>query len=190
MNLDKLQAEIEVLRDIFNEAWLENWGFVPFTQAEFEEVGSLLKSVVDNGFIQIGEVDGIPVSFIVCLPNINEFIADLNGRLFPFGWLRLLWRIKTSHPRSVRVALMGIRRNYQRGLTGSGISLAMISGIKPYVLSRGVSEVEMGWILEDNKSMRSIIENIGGVVAKRYRMYEKVLPPVSVQFDAQPAASA
>lgn len=172
---EHLLEEIEILRDIFNEAWSENWGFVPFTEAEFKDVGTMLKSLVDNDFIKIGEIDGSPVSFIVCLPNVNEAIRDLNGRLFPLGWLKLLWRIKVSHPKSVRVALMGVRKNYQRGLTGSGISLAMISAIKQPVLDRGATEVEMGWILEDNKSMRNIIEGISGVVAKRYRIFEKSL---------------
>jgi hypothetical protein len=172
---DRLTEEFELLRDIFNDAWQDNWGFVPFTEAEFKDVGSLLKSLVDKDFIKIGEIDKVPVSFIVCLPNINESIDDLQGRLFPFGWLKLLWRLKVSHPKSARVALMGIRKQYQHGLTGSGISLTMIEAIKLPVLRRGVKEVEMGWILEDNKSMRSIIEGIGGVVAKRYRVYEKSL---------------
>lgn len=172
---NEIHHEVEVLRDIFNEAWDDNWGFVPFTEAEFRELGTLLKSIVDVDFIRIGELDGEPISFIVCLPNINEFIADLNGRLLPFGWAKLLMRLKTSHPRSVRVPLMGIRKEFQRGLTGSGISLGMIHAIKDPVLRHGATEVEMGWILEHNKSMRSIIEAIGGVVAKRYRVYEKVL---------------
>ena len=134
-----------------------------------------MKSIVDVDFIKIGELDGEPISFIVCLPNINEFIADLNGRLLPFGCAKLLLRLKTSHPKSVRVPLMGIRKEFQGGLTGSGISLGMIHAIKDAVLRHEATEVEMGWILEHNKSMRSIIEAIGGVVAKRYRMYEKVL---------------
>jgi hypothetical protein len=172
---DRFDDEIELLRDIFNDAWQDNWGFVPFTKAEFKEIGTMLKSLVDKDFIKIGEIDGKPVSFIVCLPNINESIIDLNGRLFPFGWIKLLWRVKVSHPKSVRVALMGVLKDYQRGLTGSGISLAMIKSIKQPVLRHGATEVEMGWILEDNKSMRNIIEGIGGVVAKRYRVYEKSL---------------
>ena len=170
-----LERDIDVLRDVFNEAWTDNWGFVPFTQAEFREIGTLLKSVVDPDFIKIGELDGRAISFIVCLPNVNEFLHDLDGRLFPFGWLKLLMRIKTSHPKSVRVPLMGIRKDWQRGLTGSGISLEMIHAIKGPVLKRGATEVEMGWILEHNQSMRRIIEAIGGVVAKRYRLFEKDL---------------
>ena len=107
---DQIFDECELLRDIFNDAWQDNWGFVPFTAAEFKDVGTMLKSLVDKDFIKIGEIDGEPVSFIVCLPNINESIADLNGHLFPFGWMNLLWRLKVSHPKSVRVALMGIRK--------------------------------------------------------------------------------
>ena len=172
---DQIVDEIELLRDIFNDAWQDNWGFIPFTSAEFKEIGTMLKSLVDKDFILVGEIDGKPVSFIVCLPNINESISDLNGRLFPFGWAKLLWRLKVRHPKSVRVALMGIRKPYQRGLTGSGIALAMIESVKKSILRQSTTEVEMGWILEDNKSMRNIIEGIGGVVAKRYRVYEKSL---------------
>jgi hypothetical protein len=172
---DDMNTELEVLRDIFNEAWGQNWGFVPFTETEFRELGTLLKSIVDVDYVKIGELDGEPIAFIVCLPNINEFIADLNGRLLPFGWLKLLRRLKNSNPTSVRVPLMGIRKEFQGGLTGSGISLAMIHAVKDAVLRHDATEVEMGWILEHNKSMRSIIEAIGGVVAKRYRLYEKIL---------------
>ena len=135
----------------------------------------MLKMLVDDDYIKIGEIDGVAVAFIVGLPNINEVIGDLNGRLFPLGWLKLLWRVKVSRPKSVRVALMGVRKGYQRGLTGSGISLAMIDAIKRAFLVRGATEVEMGWILEQNKSMRSIIESIGGKLSKRYRVYAKSL---------------
>ena len=172
---DRLRSEIELLRDIFNDAWCENWGFVPFTTAEFQEVGTLMKSLVDKDFVQIGEVDNEPMAFIVALPNLYEVIHDLNGRLLPVGWLKLLWRAKVKYPNSARVALMGVRREYQRGLTGTGISLAMIEAIKHALLRCDMNEVEMGWVLEENKSMRSIIESIGGKLAKRYRIYRKAL---------------
>ncbi len=181
LNREKFFDEIEILRDIFNDAWTDNWGFVPFTEDEFKDVGAMLKSLVDDNFIKIGEIDGVPVAFIACIPNINEAIDDLNGRLFPLGWLKLLWRLKVSHPKSARVPLMGVRKQYQQGLTGSGISLALTAAIKDALLARGVTEVEMGWILEENKSMRTIIESIGGVVAKRYRIYEKSLVPSGSQ---------
>lgn len=168
-------AEIELLRDIFNEAWSDNWGFLPFTEAEFNDVGTVLKSLVHEDYIKIGEIDGKAVSFIVALPNINEAIRDLNGRLLPLRWIKFLWRMKVMRPKTLRVALMGVRKNYQQGLTGSGISLNMIDGIRQAVLDHGGTEVEMGWILEQNKSMRSIIESIGGKLAKRYRIYTKQL---------------
>jgi hypothetical protein len=176
LNRKNFHDEIELLRDIFNDAWQDNWKFVPFTAAEFRDIGMILKSLVDDEYIKIGEIDGVAVAFIVALPNINEAIHDLNGRLFPLGWIKLLWRIKVARPKSARVALMGVRKPFQAGLTGSGISLAMIASIKQALLERGATEVEMGWILEENKSMRSIIEAIGGVLAKRYRIYEKPLP--------------
>lgn len=173
---ENFNEEIELLRDIFNEGWSENWGFVPFTQAEFNDVGTVLKSLVHEDYIKIGEIDDKPISFIVCLPNINEAIRDLNGRLLPLSWMKFLWRMKVSRPKSARVALMGVRKIYQQGLTGSGISMTMIESVRQALLRHGVTEVEMGWILEQNRSMRGIIEKVGGKVAKRYRIYEKELP--------------
>ena len=94
----RFDAEIELLRDIFNDAWAENWGFLPFTTAEFHELGRNLRFLVDPGLIRIAEVDGEPAAFIVVVPNINEAIRGLGGRLLPFGWAKLLWRLKVRHP--------------------------------------------------------------------------------------------
>ena len=107
--LDRSQksAELERLRSIFNDAWQGNWGFVPFTGREFQALGRLLLLVVPNDLIWLAEIDGEAVGFIVMLPNINEAVADLNGRLLPWGWAKLLWRLKVRLPASGRVPLMG-----------------------------------------------------------------------------------
>ena len=170
-----LDQELEILHDIFNDAWAENWGFVPFTKEEFTALGTTLKVMVDDDFVQIAEVDGEPAAFIVALPNLNEVIRDLNGKLFPFGWAKLLWRLKVSYPKSARVALMGVRKRYQQSLLGTALSLSVIDAIKVPVVNRGMTEVEMSWILEENRSMCKIIEALGGVAYKRYRIYEKDL---------------
>jgi hypothetical protein len=167
--------DLEVLRDIFNDAWFNNWGFVPFTKAEFSDIGELLTLVVDDDFVQIAEIDNRPVAMIVTLPNINEIIRDLNGRLLPFGWLRLLWRLKVRYPTSARVPLMGVRREYQHTRLGPALAFMVIDAVRQGVIRRGIREVEMSWILEDNDGMRNIIETIGGKVYKRYRVYEKDL---------------
>ena len=170
-----LREELEILRELFNDAWSANWGFVPFTQAEFHEIGRALTLLVDDDFVQIAEVDGQPAAFMVALPNVNECIADLDGRLLPLGWLKLLWRLKVRYPRSARIPLMGVRRRYHHSFLGPGLAFLVIEAIHRAVQRRGIEWVEMSWILEDNAGMRNIIETLGGEDYKRYRLYEKPL---------------
>ena len=170
-----LDRDIAVLRDIFNDAWAGNWGFVPFTEAEFRQLGQLVRWLVDPGFVQIAEIDGDPVAMIAVLPNINEAIADLDGRLLPFGWAKLLWRLKRRHPMGVRVALMGVRRHLQRSRLGNALAMLVIDAARQTGLRRGATQAEMSWILEDNRGMCSIIESLGGRCYKRYRIYGKPL---------------
>jgi hypothetical protein len=171
-NLDR---DLKSICSIFNDAWEHNWGFVRFTDEEFLAIGHLMLLLVSDDFIQIAEVDGEPAAFIVMLPNVNEVIADLNGRLLPFGWLKLLWRLKVRYPHSARVPLMGVRQKYQSTRLGPGLAFAVIHAVRNASVARGIDNVEMSWILENNAGMRNIIETIGGRVTKRYRVYEKAL---------------
>lgn len=167
--------EFELLRDIFNDAWSRNWGFVPFTAPEFAELAKTLALVLDDDNVQIAELDGRPVAFIVVLPNINEAARDLDGRLLPFGWARLLWRLKVRRPKTARVPLMGVRKEFQHSVLGPALAFLVIDAVRVGLVNRGVENVEMGWILEDNSGMRNIIESIGGVEYKKYRVYGKQL---------------
>ncbi len=171
----QLQQELEILRDIFNDAWAGNWGFTPFTEAEFADIGKLLTLLVDDDFVQIAEIDDRPVAMIVALPNINEVIRDLNGRLLPIGWLKLLWRLKVGYPETARVPLMGVRKEYQQKRLGPALAFMVIDAVRQGLIRRKIRNVEMSWILEDNSGMRNIIETIGGTASKRYRVYEKPL---------------
>ena len=171
----RFDEEISLLRDIFNDAWAENWGFVPFTEAEFQELGKNLKFLLDEEYIQIAEVDGEAAAFIIGMPNINEAIRDLGGKLFPFGWLKLLWRLKIRRPSSGRVPLMGVRQKFQRTRLGPGLAFLIIDAVRAELHKRGAHRLELSWILEGNAGMRNIIESIGGVAYKRYRVYERQL---------------
>jgi hypothetical protein len=131
--------------------------------------------IVDFELIKIAEVDGAPAAFMVVLPNINEAIRDLNGRLLPFGWLKLLWRLKVRFPETARIPLMGVRKQYHDSLLGAALAFMVIQAAQPRAIKRGIKKVEMSWILEDNKGMHDIIESIGGVAYKRYRIYRKDL---------------
>ena len=102
-----LQEELAIIKEIYEEAWAENWGFLPITEAEFAELGQHMKLLVEDDFVQIAEIDGMPCAMLVAFPNLHEVIHDLQGRLWPLGWLKILWRMKVSYPKTGRVALMG-----------------------------------------------------------------------------------
>jgi hypothetical protein len=169
------QEDMNIILSIFNDAWSKNWGFIPFTQKEFEHLGKDLKLLVDEELVSIAEVDGIPAAFMILLPNLNEVIHDLNGRLLPFGWLKILHRLKVKHPTTARIPLMGIRRQYHDSLLGAMLAYSVITALQEPAVKRGIKQVELSWILEDNKGMRNIIEDIGGSVYKTYRIYTKDL---------------
>jgi hypothetical protein len=171
----RFDEELAVLRDIFNDAWSDNWGFVPFTEAEFKDLGHTLKVLIASELIQIAEVDGVPAAFIVALPNVNEVIKDFNGKLLPFNWAKLLWNLKVKFPKSSRVPLMGVRKSFHNTPLGPGLAFLVIDAVRHHLVARGVEQVELSWILEDNDGMRNIIEAIGGRDYKRYRVYEKEL---------------
>jgi hypothetical protein len=167
--------DMKIIEDIFNDAWSENWGFIPYTEAEFKQLAKDFKLILDLELIKIAEVDGSPAAFMVVAPNINEAIRDLNGRLLPFGWLKLLWRLKVRYPQTARIPFMGVRKQYQGSLLGAALAFMVIIAGQPYGISRGLKKVELSWILEDNKGTRDIIESIGGTVYKTYRVYGKDL---------------
>ena len=171
----QLLEDAAIMRSIFNDAWQSNWGFVPLAEVDWADTVKTLAMLMPDDYIQIAEYDGEPVAFIVALPNINEAARDLGGRLLPFGWAKLLWRLKVRHPRSARIPLMGVRQSFQHSRLGPTLAFMVIDAVRKALHARGVKDVEMGWILEDNDGMRNIIETIGGKAYKRYRMYQKEL---------------
>ena len=171
----QLAQEAAIMLEIFNDAWANNWGFVPLTHDEFLDTVKTLTPLMPDDYVQIAEYEGKPVAFIVALPNINEVIRDLGGRLMPFGWAKLLWRLKVRHPRTARVPLMGVRQEFQHSRLGPTLAFMVIDAVRKALHARDVTDVEMGWVLEDNDGMRNIIETIGGAAYKRYRVYQKRL---------------
>lgn len=174
-DLSRYRAELRVILDIFNDAWAENWGFVPFTEAEVEQAAVAMRPLIHRDLIWIAEVDGTPACMVVCLPNLDEAIAGLDGRLLPFGWLKLLWRLKVTGVRTCRIPLMGLRRAYHRTLLGSALMLMVLASLRAGMLRRGFERAELSWILEDNTAMRRIIDDLGARIYKTYRLYEKPL---------------
>ena len=171
----QMKEELAILRDIFNDSWSGNWGFTPFTEAEFADVGELITLLIDDGFIQIAEIEGRPVAMFVVVPDVNQAAKDLNGRLLPFGWLKLLWRLKVRYPSRARSMLMGVRQEFQNKRLGPVLAFMVLEAARQALVRRKIDKVEMSWVLEDNEGMKSIALALGGVLYKRYRVYEKSL---------------
>lgn len=171
----KYVEDLAIVIDIFNDAWSENWGYVPFTEAEIAHFAKELKPLVRTESLCLAEVDGEPVAMAICLPNLNEAIADLDGRLLPFGWAKLLWRLKIGPMRSARVPLFGVRRRYHGSPMGAALAYGVIDRLRCDHAVLGFREAELSWVLEDNMAMRRMIEAVGGRAYKTYRLFEKAL---------------
>jgi GNAT superfamily N-acetyltransferase len=172
----RFAEEAALILDILNDAWSTNWGFVPLTPAEVAHVGKKLKPIVFGDLIRIAEYEGVPVGFMIALPDINELTRDLGGRLFPFGWAKLLWRLRKPKTKRIRVPLMGIRKSLQGHRIASLMAFQMIEYIRrDAVASYGGVSGEIGWILDDNGPMRSIADAIEAKVNRTYRVFEKPL---------------
>ena len=172
----KFEEEAAIILAILNDAWSDNWGFVPLTPPEIKDVGVKLKPIVFNDLIRIAELDGKPVAFMITLPDLNEAIAPLNGSLLPFGWAKLLLWLRKPQVRTMRVPLMGVVKELQSSRMASQLAFMMIeyirqASVKHYGASRG----EIGWILDDNQGMRSIADTLDTRMNKVYNVYERDL---------------
>jgi len=170
MRKREMAAEVARFMDVYNEAWGDNWGFVPITDAEVEFQAKNLKQVIDEDWAFMAEKDGEVVGAALTLPDVNQVLAKLNGRLLPFGWLRfLLGRRKIDQ---LRVFALGVKHDYRHSGVAAGLYLKHLeTAARPGTIEGG----EMGWILETNGPMNRAMEGMGGKVVKRYRIYEKEL---------------
>ncbi len=172
----RFDAEARLVLSILNEAWAANWGFVPLTDAEIAHASHKLRPIMFPDLIRIAEVDGEPVAFMLTLPDINELTRDLDGRLLPFGWAKLLWRLRKPRVSRMRVPLMGVRRHLQGTRMASMLAFMMIEATRrASVANYGATRGEIGWILEDNAPMRSIAVAIEATITRTYRIFEKDL---------------
>jgi hypothetical protein len=167
--------DLAIIFSIFNDAWAQNWGFVPFTPNEFSHLAKDLKLLIEEDFVSIAYLDDIPAAFIIMLPNLNEVIHDLNGALFPVGWLKILWRLKVKYPQSGRILLMGVLSKYHESMLGAALAYRVIGDIQQAAIEYGIKKVELSWVLEDNAGMRNIIKDGGAREYKTYRIYSKEL---------------
>lgn len=172
----KFDQEAALILAILNDAWSDNWGFVPLTDSEIAYAGKKLKPIVFNDLIRVAEVDGEPVAFMMTLPDLNELTGDLNGRLFPFNWIKLLWRLRAPKVRTMRVPLMGVVKRMQNTRLASQLAFMMVEYTRRSATANyGATRGEFGWVLEDNQGMRAISDALEGHANRIYRIYGKTI---------------
>ena len=169
-----LHNELRKIIEILNSAWSENWGFVPFTELEINKMAKDMKMFADPNGIILAELEGKPIGMAVMLPNIYDMIYDLKGKLFPFGFLKLLWRIKKKKYQSGRLLLLGVKKEFRNTSLG-GMSILLYAESHRRSIEAGIKWGELSWTLEDNKAVNIGIEFMGGKRYKTYRIYEKKL---------------
>jgi hypothetical protein len=170
MRKREMAAEVRRFMDVYNEAWGQNWGFVPITDAEVEFQAKNLKQVIDEEWTFMAEKDGEVIGAALTLPDINQVMAKMNGRLLPFGWAKfLLGRRKIDR---LRVFALGVKHDYRHTGVAAGLYL---EHIKMAALPDQIHWGEMGWILETNEPMNRAMEGMGGKIVKKYRLYERSL---------------
>ena len=170
------EQEIQTVLAILNDAWSDNWGFVPFTPEEIAYAGKKMKPIIHPELNMIAEVDGVPVAFMMTLPDMNSALKRINGKLFPFGWAHLLRWLKKPMGADMRVPLMGVKRELQNSRLASQLAFMLIDRIKEnstrvFHSRRG----EIGWILDDNQGMIAIADAIDCTINREYMIFAKPL---------------
>lgn len=176
VNKSRFNEEAVLILGLLNDAWSDNWGFVPLTDAEIAYAGRKLKSIVFEDLIRVAELEGEPVAFMITLPNLNEVLKSLNGSLFPFGWAKLLWWLRAPKVKTARVPLMGVVKRHQASRLASQIAFLMIEYTRRAAIANyGTSRAEIGWVLDDNHGMRAMAEAVDSRINREYVVYEKTL---------------
>ena len=169
------KEDVRVVMEVFNDAWSENFHFVPMTEPELAKMVEDMKLLLDEQIALIAEIDGKPAAISVALPNLSEASRDIHGRLFPFGLAKLLYRLKVQRTKSARLVLLGIKKEFRNKKRYGGLSTALYVEMAKRGAQVGYEWGELGWTLEDNRPVNLGIKAMGGSVYKRYRIYEKSL---------------
>lgn len=175
LRLDRLAEEAEIARDLFNDAWAENWGFVPLQKVDMQAMVKGFKPFLFKECAAVAELDGKPICLALAVPNIAELNAGLGGRPSPLGWLKIAWRVLRPRYRSARMILFGLRREYRASLAGLAAIMktsgAMINGGRRL----GVATLEAGWVLDNNHQVLRMLRSVGFRRCRVYGIYRKPL---------------
>lgn len=172
----RYDEEVRTALHILNDAWSGNWGFVPFTEREIAYAAKKLKPVIHPELVMLAELDGLPVAFMITLPDVNEVLARIDAKLFPFGWIAMLRWLHKPMGKHMRVPLMGVLKELHNSRLASQLAFMMISEIRKNAAGKfGAVRAEIGWILDDNQGMIAIADAIESTINREYDIYEKPL---------------
>ena len=177
VELKSLERDVRLLVEIFNDAWSDNWGFVPFTEFEIPPLVRELKMVLMEGCLNFIEKDGYPVAFILNVPDINGLIGSFDGKLFPFNFIKLLSALRANRFRNGRVAMLGVRQAFQRTQISPAILALLSEEIARLGRTLNFDWLELSWVLETNRPMIALATIIAGAPIKRYRIYSGDVNP-------------
>jgi hypothetical protein len=174
-DMKRYADEVRTVIDIFNDAWSENWGFVPFSAAEIDALLAEMRPLFRGHYGRFVLVNNEPVGIIVGLPNINEVIAPFHGRLLPFNWLKLWWVLRGESIPTARVPLMGIKKAYQGTPVGGLLLMLLMDEFNAQMKHHNLDWAEFSWVLESNTRVAAMAERGFGPPVKTYRLYGKAL---------------
>lgn len=170
-----MDRDVAIALDVFNDAWSDNWGYVPSTKKEADKMASDFKMILVPEITKLVLIDGEPAAVAIALPNLNELIGDLRGKLFPLGIVKLLYRLKVEGAKSGRLVILGIKKKFRQQRKYAGLSLYLYAEMNDGGKRLGMTWGELGWTLEDNAAVNAGIKMMGAKKYKTYRVYEKTL---------------
>ncbi|MCC6808752.1 MAG: GNAT family N-acetyltransferase [Deltaproteobacteria bacterium] len=175
IDMKNFEVELRTGLGIFNAAWKDNWGFVPLTEPEMKKAAEDLKLIIDPRIILIAEYEGKPAGMALTVPNINEVIRPLRGKMFPFGWVSLLWNTKVKRPKRCRLTLLGVHPDFRGIRAGGGLAIALCQEVFERCVAAGYEEAELSWTLDDNVGINNVIKAMGGQLYKTHYVYDRAI---------------
>jgi len=175
VDMKNLDADLRIIMDVYNDAWNDNWGFVAQTERELSKMAADLKLIAFPELSYITEIDGEPAAVALALPNLNELIKDLKGKLGPLGLPKLIWRLKVVGPHTARLIILGIKKKFRGHRKYAALSAYLYAKMNAAGKRLGLEGGELSWTLEDNAPVNTGIKLMGGKIYKTYRLYEKAL---------------
>jgi hypothetical protein len=176
VDTSQMERELKDIMEIYNDAWEGKWGMVPALPDEVKKMAKDMKLIIDPDIAFMAEINGKSMGMCIMLPNLNEVIADMGGKLLPFNWARLVYRTKVKHPVSTRLMLLGIRREARQNVKRyGGLSAAMYVEVAKRGTAKGYKWGELSWTREDDAPINLGIRSMGAKVYKKYRIYSKAL---------------